>query len=231
VPRLDSNRREGSLGLVPNQTGPAFPRTPSGPSKPGWLSRLIGQKPKFPAWLAKLVSAGRKPEPEPAAQIPALTPSEPMESAVDAGEEYPFLPDFDVETQPQLEPFTDEDKRLLLSDEWFAVASSNVEQIRYDYDEASLFVEFKSGAVYEYYSVPPDVYLAFSRAASPGRFVWNYLRDVYAYKRVQEATRKTSHYPREATVIRTRRDLEPAAARAEYPIPGVKTLPARPRLR
>lgn len=69
-----------------------------------------------------------------------------------------------------------------------AAASTNVEEIGpYDPDSKTLRVRFKDGSLYDYYGVPLDVAVAFIETDSPGRFVWSYLRDRYAYDRVGRA--------------------------------------------
>jgi len=66
-----------------------------------------------------------------------------------------------------------------------AVASSNVRSIGYDSETRTLEVEFKGGSVYEYYDVEPEVYSEFMKAPSKGRFLWNNIRDVYDYQRIE----------------------------------------------
>lgn len=62
------------------------------------------------------------------------------------------------------------------------VRSSNVHSI--GYENGTLFVRFLSGAFYEYYAVPEDVYEAFINAPSKGKFVHYCLKGRYLYKRV-----------------------------------------------
>lgn len=99
---------------------------------------------------------------------------------------------------------------FILAGEWLTVASSNVEAWHWlsadgQLNNGLLEVEFKSGAIYNYYDVPYSVARAFYETDSPGRFVWNHLRDVYGYARVI-----ASSGPRKGpSVIRIRRDIEP----------------------
>lgn len=72
----------------------------------------------------------------------------------------------------------------LLSASWLHVASSNVHAIRYLYDEQILEVEFKDGSYYQYYSCPPETASDMHDTDSPGRFVWNRLRDRYPYAKL-----------------------------------------------
>ena len=64
------------------------------------------------------------------------------------------------------------------------VVSSNVKSVGYDPAESVLEVEFNSGALYQYYDVPEEVYNDFMVAASKGKFLWNHIRDVYEYDRI-----------------------------------------------
>jgi hypothetical protein len=78
-----------------------------------------------------------------------------------------------------------------LSGEWLHLASSNVDAIRYDWDHRVLDVAFLSGAIYQYFEIPPDVAEAFSRTSSPGRWVWRVLRArAYDYVRLTFAPTK-----------------------------------------
>ena len=76
-------------------------------------------------------------------------------------------------------------EELMFSGEWAPMASSNVDSIRYIVEDAQLQVQFLSGAVYTYDGVPPHVFLEFWSSESPGRFVWNRLRDQYPYERIE----------------------------------------------
>jgi len=65
------------------------------------------------------------------------------------------------------------------------VESSNLESVGYDEENEILEVEFKSGAVYRYYDVPPEVYEELMTADSHGSyFYWN-IRDVFRYRRIE----------------------------------------------
>lgn len=107
----------------------------------------------------------------------------------------------------------------LESGTWLYMASSNVHAIRYMHDTETLEVEFKSGHFYQYYGVDPKTASDFTTTASPGRFVWNRLRDRYPYARMTAFTpakvagkRKdwVNPPPRKPTVVRhpTPRELE-----------------------
>jgi KTSC domain-containing protein len=60
------------------------------------------------------------------------------------------------------------------------VDSSAVSSVGYDERSSVLEVEFSSGAVYDYYDVPPKVYRDLLKASSIGNFVSRRVRDRYA---------------------------------------------------
>jgi hypothetical protein len=99
----------------------------------------------------------------------------------------------------------------LMSGDWLHMASSNVEMSRYLWDTSILEVAFKGenrqgeGYWYQYFDVPAAVADAFAETASPGRFVWNHLRDRYPYVRLSGFP---SAGPRTPTVVRTPSDTE-----------------------
>ena len=64
------------------------------------------------------------------------------------------------------------------------VVSSNIAAIGYDEVEAILEIEFLSGAVYEYYGVPPEVFDDFLMSSSKGKYMWDHIRDIYEYERI-----------------------------------------------
>jgi hypothetical protein len=63
------------------------------------------------------------------------------------------------------------------------VSSSAISTVAYDERSSVLEVEFRSGAVYDYLKVPPDVYRDLLRAPSKGRFVSRRVRDIYPFVR------------------------------------------------
>ena len=56
------------------------------------------------------------------------------------------------------------------------VKSSNVKAVGYDAEEKTLQVEFKSGGVYQYAGVQPEMYADLMKAESIGRFVSQVVR-------------------------------------------------------
>lgn len=67
--------------------------------------------------------------------------------------------------------------------EMLPVISSNVAEI--GWEEESLYVRFKSGALYQYFDVPVEVYEAMVIAPSKGKFLHQEVKDTYEYERVE----------------------------------------------
>ena len=63
-------------------------------------------------------------------------------------------------------------------------ASSNISSVGYDSATGTLEVEFWSGSVYQYYDVPENMYEQLMKSSSKGRFLHDYIRNVYPYSRV-----------------------------------------------
>ena len=68
--------------------------------------------------------------------------------------------------------------------ERYTVASSNIASIGYDAGTETLDVEFLSGAIYQYYNVPQNMYDQLIQAGSKGRFLNTYIKNAYPYSRV-----------------------------------------------
>lgn len=66
------------------------------------------------------------------------------------------------------------------------VNSTDVSEIGYDYDTATLRVRFlKGGTLYEYYSVPEEIYIGLINAPSIGQYLNIYIKKGgYAYAKV-----------------------------------------------
>jgi hypothetical protein len=93
----------------------------------------------------------------------------------------------DEEDVPAAIELTHNEQFLVDGGVWHA-GSTNVSSMSWDYKTKTMTVEFLTGAVYEYYNVSLDVAVGMIETDSPGRYVWNVLRDRYAYKKVQDAT-------------------------------------------
>ena len=63
------------------------------------------------------------------------------------------------------------------------VASSAISSVGYDERSSVLEVEFESGAVYDYFDVPPQVYQDLLKASSKGSFISQRVRDQYPFVR------------------------------------------------
>ena len=61
--------------------------------------------------------------------------------------------------------------------------STAVEHISYDEAACELHVTFVGGGTYTYYGVPAPVYRAFRAAASKGRFLSEFIKDRYDFRR------------------------------------------------
>lgn len=64
------------------------------------------------------------------------------------------------------------------------VSSSNIAQIGYEPDSQILEIEFLNGWVYQYSSVPPNVFDEIMAASSKGRYFSVYIKDRYPTARV-----------------------------------------------
>lgn len=74
---------------------------------------------------------------------------------------------------------------------WVAMTSTNVAAVAHyspvakGQSQPILGVRFKDGSEYWYFDVPLSVWLGMAAASSKGRFVWQSLRDRYAYRKVK----------------------------------------------
>lgn len=59
------------------------------------------------------------------------------------------------------------------------VKSSVIESLGYDTERHTLEVEFRTGRIYQYFMVPPDLHRRLMNAKSIGGFFNRRLRDVY----------------------------------------------------
>lgn len=67
--------------------------------------------------------------------------------------------------------------------EMVSVVSSHIVSIGHDGE--NLYVRFKDGALYVYYSVPQSVYLNMMTVESKGSFLHRMVEKVYRYKRLE----------------------------------------------
>lgn len=64
------------------------------------------------------------------------------------------------------------------------VDSSNISSIGYDEDSSTLEIEFHSGAVYQYFDVPLNVYQGIMEAASKGLNLAQHIKGYYRFVKV-----------------------------------------------
>jgi len=64
------------------------------------------------------------------------------------------------------------------------VASSNIASVGYDIPTQTLEVEFLSGAIYQYFNVPENMYQQLLSEPSKGRFLNAYIKPLYPFSRV-----------------------------------------------
>lgn len=64
------------------------------------------------------------------------------------------------------------------------VVSSNLKSVGYDQITKLLEIEFKGGRLYQYSSVPPQIYEGLMNAASKGKFFHAHIRDTFSYKKI-----------------------------------------------
>lgn len=65
-----------------------------------------------------------------------------------------------------------------------AVTSTNVAEVGFDANSRILEVQFKTGAVYQYFDVPQQIYDELRRASSIGGFINSNVKGHYRYARV-----------------------------------------------
>lgn len=61
------------------------------------------------------------------------------------------------------------------------VNSSNIRAIAYDRDTMLLEIEFKTGRIYRYSQVPPQVYAGLMQSASHGKYFQDHINTVFSY--------------------------------------------------
>jgi hypothetical protein len=68
-----------------------------------------------------------------------------------------------------------------------AVASTTLATVAYDDEGGILQLKFRSGAVYRYFGVPPEVHASLVRASSKGRYFNEEIRERFQHIRVGKA--------------------------------------------
>lgn len=65
-----------------------------------------------------------------------------------------------------------------------SVSSSNVESVGYDENNETLEIEFKNGAIYQYFDVPLNVFNTLMSVGSIGAYMASNIKGVYRFSRV-----------------------------------------------
>lgn len=89
----------------------------------------------------------------------------------------------EVEQQQQQEQKTEQPKKKkdLVK---HIVDSTNLEWVSYDEDEEKLYVQFRSGGLYEYDNVPQKIFDGLLKAGSKGRYHAIKIKWQYPYKKL-----------------------------------------------
>lgn len=64
------------------------------------------------------------------------------------------------------------------------VDSSNISSIGFDEDTSTLEIEFHSGAVYQYFDVPLNIYEGLMNAGSKGQYFAQHIKGYYRFVKV-----------------------------------------------
>lgn len=65
------------------------------------------------------------------------------------------------------------------------VTSSNLRTVGYDEATQTLEIEFHSGGVYQYNSVPRSIYEGLMSASSHGKYFHAHIKGVYPYRKIR----------------------------------------------
>lgn len=88
------------------------------------------------------------------------------------------------EVEQQQEQKTEQPKKKKKDLVKHVVDSTNLEWISYDEDEEKLYVQFRSGGLYEYDNVPQKVFDGLLKAGSKGRYHAVKIKWQYPYKKL-----------------------------------------------
>ena len=91
---------------------------------------------------------------------------------------------------------------IIISGDTITMASTNVASIWWNWRNQRLFVEFLDGSLYQYLDVPLSIVVKFIETASPGRFVWSYLRVGWPTPSRAQRLRKGNGVRRKPQVVR-----------------------------
>lgn len=65
------------------------------------------------------------------------------------------------------------------------VSSSNICSIGYDSESQTLEIEFHTGGIYQYLSVPESIYNALMSASSHGSYFHHHIKDQYQWRKIR----------------------------------------------
>jgi len=65
-----------------------------------------------------------------------------------------------------------------------SVSSNQLEAVGYDERLKLLHIQFVTGALYEYYDVPKNIYIGLITAPSAGKYFHEYVKGVYRYSQI-----------------------------------------------
>lgn len=65
------------------------------------------------------------------------------------------------------------------------VTSKNLHSVGYRLEDSLLLIQFHSGAAYEYYDVPEQVYTDLIQATSKGKYFSTYIKNTYKCKKTR----------------------------------------------
>ena len=67
--------------------------------------------------------------------------------------------------------------------DWRDVSSSMITRVGYDAASMTLTVEFRNGAIYEYFEIPENIFDELVSSASAGQFLAQNIKGIYRYAR------------------------------------------------
>jgi len=65
------------------------------------------------------------------------------------------------------------------------VSSSNLEVVGFEEEASTLEIQFKSGSIYRYFSVPVRHFEGLTSASSPGSYFHRHIKDRYRFIKVR----------------------------------------------
>jgi hypothetical protein len=68
--------------------------------------------------------------------------------------------------------------------EMHCVSSSNVAEVGYDEDSATLQITFNNGATYQYFDLPQQLFEGLLHAGSVGGYLADHIKGVYRFSKV-----------------------------------------------